>query len=117
MGSKITLFLGIMIAMCSNALAETTFKSSNFQVTENDSIVLWVTGNQLKLNASDIDLLTIKVSCLDQNNEILPDILAPTSHANLYALIDFSNCMDGTYSITGYKGEGRVIYTIILKKD
>lgn len=85
----------------------------------NGSIVQILTENQLKLNASDIDLIsiTIKVENFEDKNGNLPDILVPTSHANLYAIIDFSNCSNGTYSITGTKGQETVHYTIILKKD
>ncbi len=114
---KIISIVAILFSISTFTYGQVELNPTVLRLENDGSIIVTLTEDQLKLNASDIDLISIQVQNLADENGILPDILVPTSHANLYAIIDFSNCFNGTYSITGSRGQEKLRYTIILKKD
>ena len=116
MSRKIIALVAILLSINTFTYGQVELNPTVLSMDNKGSIVQILMENQLKLNASDIDLISIKVENIEDKNGNLPEILVPTSHANLYAIIDFTNCSNGTYSITGTKGQEKVHYTIILKK-
>lgn len=117
MSRKLIALVAILLSINTFTYGQIELNPTILSKDNNGSTVQILTENQLKLNASDIDLISIKVENLEDKNGNLPDIIVPTSHANLYAIIDFSNCSNGTYIIIGNKGQEKVHYTINLKKD
>jgi|GEM_PF-5151551 len=115
MGRKIVIFIVILLAVHTVSFGQAELNSKQIGLENNDALIYTLLEDQLKINASDIDLLTIKVQ--SESNEILPELYMPTSHNNLYLLVDFTNCLSGTYLITGSKGQDKISFTIIFKKD
>lgn len=109
--------LSILILFISLAVNAQTEMTEDLLIKQsNGSIEFTLKDELLKLNASQIDLFTFKLSAAEEIEQPLPEIIMPTSHAHEYALIDFSKCENGIYWIIGVKGNEEQKFKIFLKK-
>lgn len=118
MRKTIKLVLIVLISVIRTATFAQAELNDTFLSNQNkDSISYTLVENQFKLYASEIDLHTLKIISLDNVSKNLPDIIMPTSHANLYAIIDFSKCIKGVYVINGFKEQEEKSIIIIFEKN
>lgn len=103
MKNKILTLLIILTILGGSSIAQTTSNGQNPNEPEVKQLVL--NGSVLKLDTSEIDLPLFEVEPEDQENKCEPEIIMPTSHANEYALIDFSACPNGIYWIIGTRND------------
>ena len=113
MGNKTIIWLIFLFGFISNTSAQEAINLKNTKT----AIEYSLDQNQIKVLASEVDLMTLKIVANEDTPKTQPDILMPTSHALAYAIVDFSNCIKGKYSFQVYKGEEKINFTIILQKQ
>ena len=96
MTKKIFILIALFFGLSTSINAQTNTNSEK----ETYKQVL-LDGSVLKLLSSEMDLPNFEVKPDKSSNACSPEIIMPTSHANEYALIDFSACPNGIYWVVG----------------
>jgi hypothetical protein len=96
MTKKVFILIAFLIGLSTSINAQTNTDPEKVTYKQ-----VLLEGSVLKLMANEMDLPNFEVKPDKSSNTCSPEIIMPTSHANEYALIDFSDCPNGIYWIVG----------------